>query len=176
MTDIPAALAEKRRNKDTFFKSHSQSPLNPAQKAGFDGLDYYDYTPDLIVTATVEPVDGDGAIQIFTTTNEIRQYQRYGRATFSVDGEQVTLTIYETPHGYFLPFVDANAGEETYPAGRYLDLESNDGATFVIDFNQAYNPFCAFSDNYSCPITPQENRLPVAIRAGEKVPGEWVKA
>ena len=87
------------------------------------------------------------------------------------------MTIYEASHGFFLPFVDAGAGTETYPAGRYLEPEHLGGDTFHVDLNQAYNPFCAYNESWSCPITPAENRLKVAIHAGEKIPvGEWVKA
>lgn len=171
---IPPEIAEQRRQKDAFYRSHPQSPLNVLQKAHFPGLRYYDYNPDLALTVTAERVESDTAIQIITTTNEIRQYTRYARFAFTVDGEEAALTIYQTPHGYFLPFVDANAGTETYPAGRYLDLQSRDGVTFAVDFNLAYNPYCAFSEMYSCPITPKENRLSVAIRAGEMLPGDWV--
>lgn len=133
----------------------------------------YPNNPSLKLKVKVQRITGDDAaatIQIFTNTNEIRQYTRYGQFSFEVDGQPATLTIYETPHGYFLPFADANAGTETYGAGRYLDLESADGETFIVDFNRAYNPMCAYSDLYSCPITPAENRLKVAIRAGEKMP------
>ena len=79
------------------------------------------------------------------------------------------------PDHFFLPFVDTLAGEETYPAGRYLEPVQLEGNTFRIDFNQAYNPYCAYGDNWSCPITPAENRLSVPIRAGEKLPqGDWL--
>jgi uncharacterized protein (DUF1684 family) len=92
-----------------------------------------------------------------------------------VDGEEVRLTIYEADYGFFLPFADANAGSETYSAGRYLEPEYLGDNRFHVDLNQAYNPYCAYSPDWSCPITPPENRLKVAIRAGEKLPtGTWV--
>lgn len=168
-------LAQHRKQKDAFFKAHPNSPLTPEQQMKFEGLRYYDYNPNLDLTVEVIQFDKKEDVQIQTTKGEPRWYRRYGEFTFEVDGEEARLTIYQTPHGFFLPFVDANASTETYPAGRYLDLHPSEGDTFHVDFNQAYNPFCAYSDQWVCPITPAENRLSVAIRAGEKIPsGEWV--
>lgn len=169
-------VLRQRREKDAFFKTSPNSPLTDEQKPDFDGLKYYDYNPDLDLTVVVMPFEEQVLVPIQTTTGEIRNYRRYGKFTFAVDGEAAWLTIYETPHGFFLPFVDANAGKETYPAGRYLDLDSDDGETFEVDFNRAYNPLCAYNDRWNCPITPAENRLKVAIRAGEKIPtGKWIE-
>src|SRR5262249_41872643 len=106
---------------------------------------------------------------------DTRVYRRYGQFKFTVDSQEVRLTIFDSPHGFFLPFVDANAGTETYPAGRYLEPEYLGNGKFHVDFNLAYSPFCAYGPGWSCPVTPAENRLKVAIRAGEKMPqGEWV--
>lgn len=164
-----------RAQKDNFLKRHASSPLTEAQKAAFNGLRYYPYNPDLDFTVIVNRHAEDDIAQVFTTKNTIRNYQRYGNFAVTIDGQQVMLTLYRTPHGFFLPFVDAGAGEETYPAGRYLDVEKIKDDTFHVDFNQAYNPFCAYNDNYDCPITPPENRLNVAVRAGEMLPeGEWL--
>ena len=108
-------------------------------------------------------------VEIQTSTGDIRVYTRYGRFKFPVEGQEVELTIYETEHGFFLPFVNSLAGVETYPAGRYLDLEALPDDRFLVDFNLAYNPYCAYNDAWSCPLTPFENRLKVPIRAGEKL-------
>jgi len=162
-------ISAHRAQKDAFFKQHPQSPLPPEARASFEGLAYYDYNPALAFTVTVDKEDDLSPIAIDTTTGDGRIYHRYGTFSFDVDGDSAQLTIYKTPHGFFLPFVDANAGKETYPAGRYLDLDPNDDGTFTVDFNLAYNPFCAYSDAYSCPLTPPENRLQVAIRAGEQI-------
>jgi len=156
-----------RAQKDDLFKSGSDSPLTPEQKQLFEGLNYFDYMPDLNLRIEVPRIEDDDVAQVMTTKNEIRNYRRYGRFSFAVTGETATLTIYDTGHGYFLPFVDAS--EETYPAGRYLDLEAPVDGVFHIDFNRAYNPFCAYNDRWNCPITPAENRLTVAIPAGEKL-------
>jgi len=104
-----------------------------------------------------------------TTTGDVQMYFRHGRFRFTVGGEEAELTIYRGEHGYFLPFVDSLNGGETYPAGRYLEPEELPGNRFLVDFNIAYNPYCAYNDAWSCPITPAENRLSIPIRAGEKI-------
>ncbi len=168
-------LSAQRREKDQFFKTHPQSPLTEDQQDAFTGLDYYEPNPALDLVVAVERVPSENKeIVIETTGGEPRRYRRYGRFHFDVDGQPVELTIYEAPYGFFLPFADANAGSETYGAGRYLEPEALDGGVFHVDFNLAYNPYCAYGDGWSCPITPVENRLKVAIRAGEKLPsGDW---
>jgi uncharacterized protein (DUF1684 family) len=165
-----------RREKDQFFKASPQSPLSLDQQDTFTGLSYYEPNAALDLVVTVEPVSSaDNEIMIETTTGDTRHYRRYGRFRFNAEGQDAELTIYEAPHGYFLPFVDASAGVETYIAGRYLEPDELDDGAFHVDFNLAYNPYCAYGDGWSCPITPAENRLNVAIRAGEKNPvGPWV--
>ncbi|MFW5709195.1 MAG: DUF1684 domain-containing protein [Chloroflexota bacterium] len=164
-----------RAQKDLYFKRNLQSPLTPAQRSAFTALEYYPYNPDLDLTVTVEPFIADDVAQIFTTKDMIRNYRRYGRFAFATAEGSASLTIYETPHGFFIPFVDALAGKETYPAGRYIDAQQVEETTFHVDFNQAYNPYCAYNDYYDCPITPAENRLSVGIPAGEKLPrGGWL--
>ncbi|MBZ0301693.1 MAG: DUF1684 domain-containing protein [Anaerolineae bacterium] len=171
-----AHLLAQRRQKDDFFKRHPQSPLTPEQQGQFNGLRYYDPNPDLDLTVTVEPFAEKTRVQVQTTTGGVQIYERYGQFTFTVEGEPARLTLYRADYGFFLPFVDAGAGTETYPAGRYLEPEHLGGNRFLIDFNAAYNPYCAYSDAWTCPITPAENRLKVAIRAGEKLPDDvWVE-
>ncbi|MBZ0281538.1 MAG: DUF1684 domain-containing protein [Anaerolineae bacterium] len=164
-----------RRQKNQFYKTSPQSPLTPEQQDAFDGLTYYDYNPALQLTVKIEPFADGKFVPIQTTTGDVRQYKRYGRFSFTVDGQETELTLYEADYGFFLPFVDAGAGTETYPAGRYLEPEYLGDNRFEIDFNQAYNPYCAYNEGWSCPITPAENRVKDAIRAGEKLPtGEWM--
>lgn len=168
-------LSHFRQDKDEVFKAHPHSPLTSAQRAEFTGLQYYPYNPDLDMTLNIHPFDEKQDVQIQTTTGKIRWYRRFGEIKFPVDDEEVRLTLYQTPHGFFLPFVDAGAGDETYPSGRYLDPEPIDEHTVHVDLNQAYNPYCAYNPAYSCPLTPAENRLKVSIQAGEKIPeGDWV--
>ena len=113
-----------------------------------------------------QPTD---TIQMQTSTGATQTFQRYGRFKFSVDGQEASLTIYSNDNGYFLPFVDSLAGTETYGAGRYLEPEPLGGSKFLVDFNVAYNPYCAYNDKWSCPVPPAENRIKVAVQAGERL-------
>lgn len=162
-------LMEFRTEKDEFFSHDRQSPLTAEQKKKFSGLRYFPENNELRFEVAVELLVDQQLMQMQTTTGDVQMYIRYGRFTFLVDGQEVELTIYKSEHGYFLPFVDSLAGDETYPAGRYLDLDELPGNRFFVDFNVAYNPYCAYNDAWSCPITPVENRLKVPIRAGEKI-------
>jgi len=161
-------LEEFRAEKDEFFGSHPQSPLTREQKRNFAGLKYFPENEALCLEAKVDLLNDDQPIQMQTTTGGVQMYFRHGRFKFLVDGQETELTIYRGEHGYFLPFVDSLAGKETYSAGRYLEPEELPGDCFLVDFNIAYNPYCAYNDAWSCPITPAENRVKVPIRAGEK--------
>ena len=162
-------LAELRSQKDAFFAQHPQSPLTQSQRQGFESLDYFSEAPELRFELPIEPFTDQQTLQIQTSTGEFQQYRKYGKIRFPVDGQQVELTVYADQHGFFLPFVDSLAGSETYPAGRYLEPEPLPNGKFLVDFNQAYNPYCSYNEHYSCPLTPFENRLKVPIRAGEKI-------
>jgi uncharacterized protein len=162
-------LDEFRKMKDDFFATDGQSPLTPAQKQAFKGLKYFPTNPRLILEVTVDEFPDKQHIEMQTTTGDIQVYERFGRFRFVVDGQPAELTIYHSETGWFLPFVDSLASKETYPAGRYLEPVLLENKHFLVDFNLAYNPYCAYNDYWSCPLTPFENRLKVAIRAGEKL-------
>jgi uncharacterized protein (DUF1684 family) len=157
-----------RTQKDEFFATHPQSPLTPEQRDEFDGLKYFPEEPKLRFELSIEEFDVKENVQIITSTGDLREYERFGKVHFNVDGEDAELTIYSTEHGFFVPFVDSQAGIETYGAGRYLDPEMLPNGKLELDFNLAYNPYCAYNEMYSCPLPPAENRLSVAIKAGEK--------
>ena len=160
---------ELRHEKDEFFKHESYSPLTVAQKKSFTSLQYFPPDPELRFEIPLEPYPNPEAIQMQTTTGDLRDFVRLGKVHFTVAEVPAELTVYMNADGYFLPFVDALAGKETYPAGRYLEPEPIGGGRFLIDFNLAYNPYCAYNDGWSCPLTPPENRLKVPIAAGEKI-------
>lgn len=162
-------LTEYRTQKDEFFQRHPQSPLTPEQRQGFVGLQYFPENEDLRLEVLVEPAQDGEPMEMQTSTGGVQTYVRHGTFRFEVDGKEAELTIFRNEHGYFLPFVDSLAGKETYPAGRYLEPEALPGGRFFVDFNLAYNPYCAYNEMWSCPITPPENRLKVPIRAGEKL-------
>jgi uncharacterized protein (DUF1684 family) len=162
-----------RAEKDAFFREHPSSPLTAEQRASFDGLDYFDDVPALVVGAPLETagVDLDEAIVMQTTTGGRQVYRRAGVVRFEVEGEPATVTLFASPDmpELFLPFRDATSGRETYGAGRYLEVDPPDAdGVVVVDFNDAYNPYCAYNASWSCPIPPGENWLAVPIRAGER--------
>ena len=158
-----------RSEKDDFFRTSPHSPLTTAQKRAFHGLRYFQENPDLDLEVELEEFPSKQEIEMQTTTGDIQTYERFGRFHIEVDGQEAWLTVYHNENGYFLPFVDSQSGKETYGAGRYLEPEELGGGRFRVDFNLAYNPYCAYNEHWSCPITPAENRLKVPIRAGEKV-------
>lgn len=163
-----ADLLEFRRQKDDFFRDSHQSPLGHGPRDDFEGLAYF--PPNESLVFTVEVSEGDmSEIRIPTSDDAEKVYRRAATAQLEIDGEPVTLTLFDTGHpGLFLPFRDATSGETTYGAGRYLDLHPNDDGTVTIDFNYAYNPSCVYSEGFSCPIPPIENWLKMPIEAGEK--------
>jgi uncharacterized protein len=123
----------------------------------------------LRLETTVEMFPDQEPLEIQTSTGDVQTYRRHSRFRFQVQGREAELTIFEGPNGYFLPFVDSQAGKETYPAGRYLEPQALAGRLFLVDFNLAYNPYCAYNEHWSCPLTPPENRLKIPIRAGERL-------
>ena len=162
-------LTANRADKDDFFQNHPQSPLTPEQQSDFAGLQYFPENDALRLEVQVERLFEQQPFQMQTSTGGVQSYVRYGKFKFEVGGQPAELTIYQNENGYFLPFVDSLAGKETYPAGRYLEPEPLPGDRFLVDFNVAYNPYCAYNEMWSCPITPAENRLKVPIWAGEKL-------
>ena len=162
-------LATFRAQRDQFFAAHPQSPLTPEQQQTFQGLSYFPEDPAYHLEVPVEEFPEKTEVALPTSTGDVGTYVRYGRLTFTVDATDVRLTLYANHHGFFLPFADALAGTETYGAGRYLDPEPLGDGRFLLDFNRAYNPYCAYNEQWSCPITPRENRIAVPIRSGEKL-------
>ncbi len=158
-----------REEKDQFFKTDPQSPLTRQQRKEFHGLNYFPENPSLRLEVSVDEFPEKQEVEFQTSAGDVQKYQRYGRFKFQVDGQPAELTLFWDGRSFFLPFADNQAGKETYGAGRYLEPERLDDNHFLVDFNLAYNPYCAYNDAWSCPLTPFENRLKVPIRAGEKV-------
>ncbi len=168
-------LDDFRHMKDDFFHFDPQSPLTPEQKRDFHGLNYFPENEALRLELPIEEFPEKDSIEIQTSTGDIRKYRRFGKIHFTVDGQPAELTLFTDQGEFFLPFVDSLVGKETYGAGRYLEPERLDDGRLVVDFNLAYNPYCAYNESWSCPLTPWENRLKVPIRAGEKLFHEEVK-
>lgn len=167
-------LLEFRRRKNDFFAS-SQSPLPAATRQGFTGLAYFEFQPELIFALVLKPATDFEHVMMETSNGIRKSFVRAGTLEFALSGQRVQLTAFSNPeldnHGLFIPFRDATSGTQTYGSGRYLDTELCADGTVMLDFNLAYNPYCAYSDGWSCPIPPLENWLSVPILAGEKTFG-----
>ena len=175
--ELPDAVAQFRADKDDYFKHAPQSPIPTAEREAFTGLPYYPVDESMAFEdLALQPYTGDepSHFQIPTSDGKLRPAHRAGVFAFEVGGAPQSLTAYVMndgdPTSLFVPFLDATSGTETYGAGRYLDLEPEDDGTYVLDFNLAYHPSCVYDTKYSCPLTPAENRLPVRVEAGERLP------
>lgn len=159
-----------RLAKDEFFRHDADSPLTLEQRSGFRGLSYFDENAALALELEPELLRPRERVEMQTSTGDEATYERWARVRFAVDGEPAEIVIYRDPQdgALFLPFRDATSGTESYGAGRYLEVEQTDDGKLRVDFNYAYSPYCAYNDRWSCPIPPAENRLGVAIRAGER--------
>ncbi len=163
-----------RKNKDIFFRGY-QSPMSFEYRETFKELDYYPPDPEYRFELEAFEHQDKEDIKIEDTKGNIRDFIRWGEFRFMIKGQNCVLQIYKGSlydEQLFLPFRDSTSGKETHGAGRYLDLQpyvnKTDEGLWVLDFNEAYNPWCAYSNDYACPLTPPENWLKVPIYAGEK--------
>jgi hypothetical protein len=169
------AVAEWRKERDEFFKSHQRSPLNAKGKANFKSLKYYPFNSKYVfygpIKRTVLHINNPRYYATFLTNKGTnKRYIRYGKFHFKLDGKDYTLEVYKSilSDNLFIPFKDGTNGKETYEGGRYIDAEILPGYKMMIDFNRAYYPSCAYNEKFVCVLPPKENMLDVEIRAGEK--------
>ena len=170
--DYKTQITRHREEKDFFFKGHPQSPLTHEQKKSFKNLDYFPVNESLRFDVVIEKFKDIRPVEMQTSTGQIQHYTDYGTISFNVGEEKASLHIYinnSNPNYYFVPFWDLTVQtKETYGAGRYIELEPH-GDKFLLDFNLAYNPYCAYNERWTCPLVPPANRMKVRIEAGEKV-------
>jgi uncharacterized protein (DUF1684 family) len=183
-----------RAAKDQFFKQAEHcfapgaskedcSPVPPERRGQFLPLNYYDTDPSYRAPAELEVSEDQPLFDVPTSTGELRKMQKIGTLKFWLKGEPSTLSaFFELPPGQvtpvpaqtvnrlFVPFRDETSGSETYPAGRYMDLDRTATSVYDLDFNRAYHPYCYYDERYDCPFPPPENRLKAAVRAGERLP------
>lgn len=176
MVDHAVQVAADRAAKDAMFREAADSPVPRAELDRFVPLAYYAVNESYRTPAALAPIDAADApvLEMPTSTGQRRQMQRAGKLQFTLQGAAYTLTAFVAADDpgrqrLFVPFRDLTAGTETYPAGRYLDLDRTATGLYDLDFNRAYQPYCYFDPQYDCPIPPEENRLPVPIRAGERM-------
>jgi uncharacterized protein len=163
-----------REEKDAFMKNSEASPFRKDTVA-YKGLNYFPVDEKYRVKAKLEPIEKKKVVVLGTSDGFEQRYLEYGYAKFTLDGVDCRLLILEVMEAgpyrgqLFLAFADETSGDETYGAGRYLDLKKVPGASAIdLDFNRAYNPYCAYNDSFSCPLPPRENILNVPVLAGEK--------
>ncbi len=173
--DYKSALMKERVQKDEFMKNSDESPLGD-ERGSFTGLNYFEPDSKYRIKADLKPVENKKVVLLTTSTGEENSYLEYAWAEFEFGGVKNKLLLLEimtmgaTRGTLFLAFADATSAKETYGAGRYIDVKKAPGAgSLILDFNKAYNPYCAYTDRYSCPFPPRENILGIPILAGEKI-------
>lgn len=171
------SIETERYKKDSLFLQESESPLSFDQIKEFKGLKYFPINEKFKVKARLVQFDSGEVIKLKTSTDRLPDYKRYGYVYFKIDDKELKLTAFQNmahqsdslyKNLLFLPFTDNNSTILTYGGGRYIDFEIPEGETFILDFNKAYNPYCAYNHKWSCVIPPRENSLNIAIDAGEK--------
>lgn len=166
-----------QRELNAEYKDASESPLTEEDRKEFEGLDFFKYDSTYVVEALFTRTENEAPFKMKTTTDRLPVYVKYGILEFFIKDEIFQLNVYQNQdlikqedyEDYlFLPFSDETNGIESYGGGRYIDLRIPKDNTVVIDFNSAYNPYCAYNHKYSCPIVPRENYLKTRIEAGVK--------
>lgn len=162
------------------YKDASKSPLKKKDLKGFKGLDFFPVDSSFIVKARFTKIENAPIFKMATTTDRKPLYKEYGLLNFTLNEKNYVLTIYQSQNDLedeeykdflFLPFTDSTSGDESYGGGRYMDVMMTDitkDNTIVLNFNNTYNPYCAYNEKYSCPLTPRKNHLEIAIKAGVK--------
>ena len=167
---------QKEMNAD--FKDATKSPLKDTDRKSFKSLEFFKFDSIYVVTATLKRTPDAKPFKMKTTTSRLPTYVQYAVVSFTLNDKEHNLSIYqnvdfEDKEGYedylFLPFLDETNGDGSYGGGRYVEARIPDGNTLVLDFNKAYNPYCAYNEKYSCPIVPRANFIEAEVRAGVKV-------
>ncbi len=169
-----------REGRDKEFRSKDESPLKEEDFSDFEGLKYFDEDKKYIVKADFKRTSDEKYFQMPTSSGKSKKFVKYGVLTFNLNGKKHSLNVYQADAEVlkkfpeyadllFVPFKDLTSGKDTYGGGRYIDLKMSKGKKAVVNFNNAYNPNCAYgSEKYNCPIPPKENFLQTEIKAGEK--------
>jgi uncharacterized protein len=172
--DYVGQLQIDRAAKDESFRKQPNDPVPPSKVAEFLPLKYFPIDPTYVVPAALKPATERIIIDMLTSQGKLRKHQRVGTLEFTLKGQPLTLPAFvEAGAGLdrlFVPFSDMTNGTETYGSGRYLELDRMPSGVYTIDFNKAYNPYCYYNKDFDCPYPPRESRLPIPIRAGERLP------
>lgn len=165
-------LEKMRREKDAFFASDADSPITAEERPHFKGFKYFPPDPKFLFMLRLQKYENPGTVLMTTSKGTEQRFYKVGYFEFELAGQRVQLQAYTSVErddkDLFIPFRDGTSGKESYGAARYLDLSLSASDEYALDFNYAYNPYCAYNDEYVCPLPPKENWLSVEIRAGEK--------
>lgn len=169
-------LLYERQEKNRAFMISPDSPLKPEMKRSFKGLPYFPPDQDWVFSAELKMEKGGGdTLELGLNDGQKERLIRVGKLTFTKEGKSYTVSCFRNPYTddnkLFVPFRDASSGVESYGGGRYLDALSQ-GEAVILDFNRAYNPFCAYNEDFICVIPPEENRIALKILAGEQKPAD----
>jgi len=170
--DYTATITEQRDQKDRFFRDDAnQSPVRREDATKFLPLSYFPIDESYSVPAQLAPAPQRDSFTMPTSTGTLREVERIGTLRFSLQGQPLQLSAFleKGSQELFVPFSDQTSGTETYNAGRYLNLGPTASGVYLVDFNAAYNPYCYYNAEYECPLPPAENRLPLPVRAGERM-------
>jgi uncharacterized protein (DUF1684 family) len=167
-------IANWRADKDRFMRESPESPVIQAERAAFPQLPYFPINPEYRVPASLAVARAEDILEMQTSTGQRRRMQRIGALEFTLKGQPLKLTAFAEAtdtelRRLFVPFHDLTNGTDTYPGGRYLDLDRTATGVYDLDFNRAYHPFCLFNATFDCPVPPRENRLAMPVRAGEQL-------
>jgi uncharacterized protein (DUF1684 family) len=172
--DYVVQIQAARAAQDEAFRNQPDQPVPPDKMDEFLPLKYFPPDPDYVVPASLKPADARVVVEMPTSAGKIRQQHRVGVLEFTLKGKPLTLGAFVEAgadvNRLFVPFSDMTSGTETYSAGRYLELDRTSTGLYTVDFNKAYNPWCYYNPDFDCPYPPRESRLPLPIRAGERLP------
>jgi uncharacterized protein len=176
MSDAFTDIKKWQAELNTEYKDPDKTPLDYRSMNKFKGHDFFPIDTSFRIVATLVPFKDQPIILFKTSETSMHEYRKYGKLQFIINGQSFHLNVYQSlsllkkeeyKDHLFLPFTDATTAEETYGAGRYIDINlPKEGNTLLLDFNKAYNPYCAYSNNYSCPRVPAENDLSIKVLAG----------
>jgi uncharacterized protein (DUF1684 family) len=167
--DYSQQILGQRTTKDVWLSNDFESPF-VKKNTPFQRLNYFPPEQEFAITAKFIKNNNADSVNLITNMGEVQTYHIYGTASFRVDETDCSLQLLYLASGgeLFVPFIDTTSGNSTYGAGRYLAAAIPAGDKIILDFNNAYNPYCAYVDGFSCPFPPKANILKVAIEAGEK--------
>ena len=168
--------AQFQLNMNRRYSDETESPLTETDRKKFKGLPFFTIDTQYTVVAKLKRIEDSKPFEMKTTTARRLEYVVYAIVTFKIRDKEHQLNLYKSYGSsmpdyedyLFLPFTDETSGDRSYGGGRFIDLRIPDGEEIIIDFNQAYNPYCAYNHKYSCPIPPKENHVATRIEAGVK--------